>query len=424
MTKCIFCGMCQEACPVDAIVEGPNYEYVTETHEELLYNKEKLLANGDKWEPLTYSNHAPVKLAFGPTPEHDSSRAVSCCRGLPPALGVRPLQLAGLVRHRLAVLLVHLQLASQAPVLLHTLAMAAANNTADATGTASAPAAAVLDAATFRRIHPQEFLRRFLAHRLRPDGRPPAAFREAHVSKGTLTSAHGSALVRFGDSTALCGIKAEVAVPPPDQPTLGYFGGTGVCELPNVDFPPLCSPKFRGGPPSEFTQSVSEFIHQVTSQCNLVDLASLCIEPGRAVWVLYADIVFLNYEGNAVDVALTSLVAALQNTRLPKSKYYELEATVKVTSERTIPIVLGSTPIASTFSLFEGEEEPLADPTEEEESVQSGEVTVVVDADGGSLCGVLKRGGGTLPVAALDSCVELAEGRARAVAKVLSAGGQ
>jgi len=52
MTKCIFCGYCQEACPVDAIVEGPNFEYATETHEELLYSKEKLLSNGDRWEPL------------------------------------------------------------------------------------------------------------------------------------------------------------------------------------------------------------------------------------------------------------------------------------------------------------------------------------------------------------------------------------
>ena len=50
MTKCIYCGFCQEACPVDAIVEGPNFEYATETHEELLYDKQKLLQNGDRWE--------------------------------------------------------------------------------------------------------------------------------------------------------------------------------------------------------------------------------------------------------------------------------------------------------------------------------------------------------------------------------------
>ena len=50
MTKCIYCGYCEEACPVDAIGEGPNFEFATETREELLYDKDKLLANGDRWD--------------------------------------------------------------------------------------------------------------------------------------------------------------------------------------------------------------------------------------------------------------------------------------------------------------------------------------------------------------------------------------
>ncbi len=58
MLKCIYCGLCQEACPVDAIVEGPNFEYSTESREELLYDKERLLANGDRWETEIAANLA------------------------------------------------------------------------------------------------------------------------------------------------------------------------------------------------------------------------------------------------------------------------------------------------------------------------------------------------------------------------------
>ena len=38
------------ACPVDALLQGANFEFAVETREELFYDKERLLSNGDRWE--------------------------------------------------------------------------------------------------------------------------------------------------------------------------------------------------------------------------------------------------------------------------------------------------------------------------------------------------------------------------------------
>ena len=50
LTKCIFCGFCEESCPVDSIVETHVLEYHGEKRGDLLYNKQMLLAVGDKYE--------------------------------------------------------------------------------------------------------------------------------------------------------------------------------------------------------------------------------------------------------------------------------------------------------------------------------------------------------------------------------------
>ena len=46
MLRCIFCGFCQEVCPEEAIFLMKDYSLTGSNREEMIYNKEKLLALG------------------------------------------------------------------------------------------------------------------------------------------------------------------------------------------------------------------------------------------------------------------------------------------------------------------------------------------------------------------------------------------
>ena len=56
MVKCIYCGLCQEACPVDAIFKDLILSLLLKLEKNLYYTKEKLLENGDRWETEIANN--------------------------------------------------------------------------------------------------------------------------------------------------------------------------------------------------------------------------------------------------------------------------------------------------------------------------------------------------------------------------------
>jgi exosome complex component RRP43 len=81
-----------------------------------------------------------------------------------------------------------------------------------------------INAQIFQRLQPKAYLERFLADQFRPDGREASEWRDLFVHLGSISTADGSALVRLGETTIVCGVKAEIAEPDLEQPTEGFLG--------------------------------------------------------------------------------------------------------------------------------------------------------------------------------------------------------
>ena len=155
-----------------------------------------------------------------------------------------------------------------------------------------------LEALSFQRLHPRAYLERFLAEGIRPDGREDDGWRNVSVNTGlarlispqsrltvcywtnigSITTADGSALVRVGDTTIVCGIKAEIAEPDLARPDQGFIGQaywpvpsrciflstySTMNSVPNLDLPAICSPRFKPGPPGDEAQVLSERLNEV-----------------------------------------------------------------------------------------------------------------------------------------------------------------
>ncbi|KAL7282756.1 hypothetical protein ACG7TL_004231 [Trametes sanguinea] len=258
-----------------------------------------------------------------------------------------------------------------------------------------------LKALTFQRLHPKTYLERFLSEDLRPDGRELDEWRDISVNVGSISTADGSALVRLGSTTVVCGVKAEIAEPELDKPQDGFL-------VPNLDLPAICSPKFKPGPPTDEAQVLSDRLNEVLVASGIVPTSSLCIEPGKAVWVLYVDATCINYDGNAFDATLLAMVAALKNTRLPKATYYE-DTKRTICSRKVVePLQIGRLPTSFSFGIFDGTH-ILADPTSFEEPLLDTTISVVIDENGG-LTSIMQLG---LGIASgddvLEKCIEAAK---------------
>ncbi|KAK4704086.1 exosome complex component RRP43, partial [Phenoliferia sp. Uapishka_3] len=237
--------------------------------------------------------------------------------------------------------------------------------------------ASTLTPALFKRLHPRPYLEKFLGEGVRPDGRllssNDGGWREASVNVGSISTAPASALIRLGQTTVVCGITLEIAPPDISTPMHGFL-------VPNIDLPPLCSPLFRAGPPADEAQVLSTRLRDILLSSNVLPLSSLLIEPSKAAYVVYLDVVCLNYDGGVLDAALIACVAALRQLILPAASWDP--DTLTTTCEAISPsapgksLSLGPLPLCISFGLFNGH--LLPDPTLFESQLCTSHLTVAL----------------------------------------------
>nr|XP_037277506.1 exosome complex component RRP43-like [Rhipicephalus microplus] len=230
----------------------------------------------------------------------------------------------------------------------------------------------------------------------RSDGRKLNERRPTALNIGSISTADGSALVKMGCTTVVCGVKAELAEPAATAPKQGFI-------VPNVDLLPLCSPMFKPGPPCEQAQALSKMLLDILNSSECVNLEKLCIEEGKLSWCLNIDLTCLDYDGNMAEACILAATAALCSLTLPKVDTSDGEVNVLMEREK---VDINDGPLAATFAVL-ADDVIVIDPTHEEECLAAETFTVVLNVDD-SICGVHKPGGFALGTDQMCQHVETA----------------
>lgn len=295
----------------------------------------------------------------------------------------------------------------------------------------------------FAAVSPHPFLQAHLSadkSAIRANGRAAHEFRSPGVNTGSLTHCNGSAVVRLGNTSVVCGVRAEILreedTPGTSAPAAVNAAGDIDDDdndnddeieslrllVPNIELSTGSTPThIPGNAPSTAQQSLITRIRTLLHSTRLLRARDLRItytpltNPDDAdaapetevkgYWVLYLDIFFLSLDGCAFDAAWLSILSALNHTRLPRA-YFDDEYEGILCSDapaEALSLNLRGLPVPSSFAVFEGRGEGegekggewvLSDPDAFEESVCRESVTITVDR--GTICRVEKSGGGVV----------------------------
>jgi exosome complex component RRP43 len=305
----------------------------------------------------------------------------------------------------------------------------------------------------FAAVSPHPFLQAHLSADAktpqRANSRLAHDFRKPGINTSSLTHANGSAVVRLGNTSVVCGVRAEILKEEDAASSTAISEDDDEIDVlrlvvPNVELSTGSTPNhIPGNAPSTFAQSLITRMRSLILSTRLLRASDLRIlytpssnpedpeaEPVTQVkgyWVLYIDVFFISIDGSAFDAAWISLLAALRDMRIPKALYDEEFEGILCSDDPkdAKSLSLRGLPVPATFAVFEGSSEEgqvewvLSDPDAFEEGVCRESVTVVVDEGGKVVRRVEKSGGGVVGREGMKAIVKRAGERWKEVGRAL-----
>lgn len=223
----------------------------------------------------------------------------------------------------------------------------------------------------------------------RIDGRSCFDIRHTSVKTGIVSSCNGSAQVQSTNCNITVGVKVEVGRPLPDEPDCGLIEFGAECSA-------NASPKFEGRGGEDIAQ---EIVFVLTNALiPAIDRKSLCISKGHKVWIIYVDVLILEYScvSQLLDLSALGIKAALRNTRVPKLIADEEDANdfvLSAESEEYCPVDTTDLPVLLTLTRIH--DQYVADVTEDEAAAGIARLTMAFDSMG-RLSYTKKSGSGSL----------------------------
>ncbi|MFX1368135.1 MAG: RNA-binding protein, partial [Promethearchaeota archaeon] len=141
---------------------------------------------------------------------------------------------------------------------------------------------------------------------------------------------------------------------------------------------------------------------------------ALCIEEGKRVYMVFADVYPLEYDGNLIDASSIAVNVALLSTRFPEMK---VEDDALVETGKMLELPLTNMAIEHTVSKIG--EHLIIDPILKEEMVQDCRLTMAVDRE--DRFTALQKGGGAGPISIemIDQAMGMALERTKEIRELI-----